>query len=927
MSATQAMPTPNGRRGPGRRRPGGRARRRSLAAATVVGLLSASLTAGGWNATPAAADGDDAFTPFSVVDGCDYDGEVFAGARAECEGQAPRNVRIDMFDYWIGADRFATDSTPEWGTAPAEATRNRGINQDRVLKFSKFNRAGQLVWNQPELSATAYADYGYAALDINKNASGPTTAIVRTTLTDGFPVLAGNATTDDESAGQHTDRSLAYLFDPDLTGVQGRYVAADVAPTLFLRDAQGAYVYDSATNFATIAGVADPQTDGFTLYNSPSPTAGGQFFPWNTFDELGTANGSVGAGVNHYFGMRMLSSFSQPPGGLNAHNDMVFSFSGDDDLWVFIDGVLVLNLGGIHGRVAGSINFASGEVTQDGLADTTLRQLFLDAGVGSTVEWNGDTFADWTPHDLSLFYLERGNYDSNLLITTNLVAPGEVALTATKALVDGDLAEGAFEFGVFEPGGDEPIRTATNAADGSVAFEPIVYEAEGTYEYIIRELLPDDPDPYISYDETEYRAVVTVAPDANDLGVLVTSLTYYLGEDPLGATDMPAFTNLAAGEVTWEKVDDGDPAVRLAGSQWTLTRLVDGGEDVAIEVVDNGLNDADDTAGVIHVENLPWGDYELRETVAPAFYLGITDPVEFTIGEGAGASISHVLGQIVNLPEPGLLMWEKVDPSGNLVGGSEWRLTGPGLGEDGIVIVDDGDNDEGGGTPGLLAIDDLAWGTYTLEEITPPVGHRLDEDADPITFTIGPDDPENDVYLVWELVGDDAIVNEPILGTVTWEKVDSVQGILLVGSEWLLTRVDDDDDEGVILFADAGDGGVVVIDNEDPDIDDRDGVFQVTDLPWGDYTLVETVAPLGYRLDPTVHEFTIDAETLSVFFTGEHDSALANEQIPPVSLPLTGGRGIEVYLAAGGVVLALAIGLGARQHRQSRRPGSTRSLT
>src|SRR5699024_9113512 len=87
-------------------------------------------------------------------------------------------------------------------------------------------------------------------------------------------------------------------------------------------------------------------------------------------------------GVNHYYGMTIETSFIQPKGGkINNNQDMIFEFSGDDDVWVFIDDVLVLDLGGIHGKVSGTINFANGEVTRTDIKGsealgTTLKKAF-----------------------------------------------------------------------------------------------------------------------------------------------------------------------------------------------------------------------------------------------------------------------------------------------------------------------------------------------------------------------------------------------------------------------------------------------------------------------------------------------------------------------------------------------------------------------
>lgn len=95
---------------------------------------------------------------------------------------------------------------------------------------------------------------------------------------------------------------------------------------------------------------------------------------------------------------------------------MVFQFLGDDDVFVYIDDVLVLDIGGTHGANRGSVNFADGTVTHpraglsgdagaDGYGTSTLAAKFRAAGKNGV--FSGETFADYTKHTLKFFYLER----------------------------------------------------------------------------------------------------------------------------------------------------------------------------------------------------------------------------------------------------------------------------------------------------------------------------------------------------------------------------------------------------------------------------------------------------------------------------------------------------------------------------------------
>lgn len=118
--------------------------------------------------------------------------------------------------------------------------------------------------------------------------------------------------------------------------------------------------------------------------------------------------------TNYWFGMSMEMEFYLPsvPGTVDGEgtlanqsitgDDMVFEFSGDDDVWVLIDGKLVLDIGGIHGVESGSIDFSTGDVVVDGVKTGTV----TDLSSGS--------------HTLTMYYLERGSSMSNFKLRFNL---------------------------------------------------------------------------------------------------------------------------------------------------------------------------------------------------------------------------------------------------------------------------------------------------------------------------------------------------------------------------------------------------------------------------------------------------------------------------------------------------------------------------
>lgn len=351
--------------------------------------------------------------------------------------------------------------------------------------------------------ANGAGSVGFSSLNNNAN---PSTAATKTAL-EGSTVVRFK---DDEGYNLTEDiRSLRYLFDPDpAQGCPGKESFENVTG-LFQMDEQGYYYYDMRENFAEFTPDATEGSAGrFTLYDAPAGlrTDGtdsvGNFFPFNSAEHafsLG-ADGSLQNALNannqgnaepvdHHLGMTVETTFRQPVDGKVGASDMTFEFAGDDDVWVFIDDVLVLDLGGIHSELYGTIDFATGEVCMGpafdthGIPDnpselatdtTTVKAMFEAAGRGDAVRWNGDTFASNTSHTLKMFYLERGNYDSSIALRFNL----QPALYQQIYKVDqyGNPLEGA-EFDLYAA---RPKDGTVPTVDNTSSFSLDDVEAQGS---------------------------------------------------------------------------------------------------------------------------------------------------------------------------------------------------------------------------------------------------------------------------------------------------------------------------------------------------------------------------------------------------------------------------------------------------------------
>ncbi len=192
----------------------------------------------------------------------------------------------------------------------------------------------------------------------------------------------------------------------------------------------GYYYYDSDKNAASF----NQSAGRFYVYsyrNGTNKSNGGyDFLPLNYGNTI--FNEAYGA-PNYWFGMTSSINFFLPNATGTTDNqgnygnrstvrdEMVYKFSGDDDVWVFVDGKPVLDMGGIHGKVYGEINFSQGTwtIAQSGASKTTDSRGIMSYGSGGTVT-NGTINLSEGDHTLTLYYLERGSSQSNCAIYFNL---------------------------------------------------------------------------------------------------------------------------------------------------------------------------------------------------------------------------------------------------------------------------------------------------------------------------------------------------------------------------------------------------------------------------------------------------------------------------------------------------------------------------
>ncbi len=375
------------------------------------------------------------------------------------QGISPSGTVINMFDYWI-TEPDAIDQSVRVDDVGADHRdeREKGINQGHTLKFLSEGRSTYEEWNDATQHHTGVSDGGTVYQGLVKPLLD----------SDGYPVL-NTERTDTRGNKIETAESLSYLFNPN-ADTPFRSVHRNVGGLLQL-DKAGYHYYNSQKNYAYLREPDGENTANkqFTLY-SKGAVERGQFFPFSHYD---TASEQTEGGVqplNHYFGLTLTSNFYQMQNGMNGQTPITFEFSGDDDVWIFIDDVLVADLGGIHGIASVNIDFSTGKVTIDVGADTTIREAFQNAGK-DTSGFNNDTLPDDTYHTLKFFYMERGAAQSNLSLKYNLVTFPTSGITKVDQV--GDPVPGA-EFELYHANANyEPdtlVCSGTTGDDGEFVF-------------------------------------------------------------------------------------------------------------------------------------------------------------------------------------------------------------------------------------------------------------------------------------------------------------------------------------------------------------------------------------------------------------------------------------------------------------------------
>lgn len=396
------------------------------------------------------------------------------------ENDIHENIKMTLYDYGSYID-YGEDKALQfgWHDRKAEAIDGLPLNQEaadglHILTNRDIINSG-LEYSVPKMKKTLNEEGFPELADDARLAAGKSleylfrkdgpalyTGAAATPLSD-YSRLREEATVYQVTQNNKVYNSYNSHFESmrfDLTGDAG----------LFYMDEDGYYVYDSSETsayynqqtgkFELNSCLIGPSHDGTDLM-SLGLAYGMNFMPFDKIDFTKTDRfiplpGSENKQVymtpfsetedlraevsNMFFGLTMEIEFYMPKNGQINGDDMVFEFSGDDDVWIYVDDVLMLDIGGTHGRYDGTINFATGEVHDMNLGGSysakvrTIKSTFEEAGEATELGFDGDTFSDYTKHTIKFFYLERGGNIGFCRLRFNMPALPEKSLNVSKQL-------------------------------------------------------------------------------------------------------------------------------------------------------------------------------------------------------------------------------------------------------------------------------------------------------------------------------------------------------------------------------------------------------------------------------------------------------------------------------------------------------------
>ncbi|MBR3318511.1 MAG: hypothetical protein IKG21_11900 [Atopobiaceae bacterium] len=736
---------------------------------------------------------------------------------------------------------------------------------------------------------------------------------------DGYPVYRKN----------YTDTSGSALFSPSSQYHKGE------ANHLFIQsiyDSTKYYEYSCFDNFAKF-NTTGAEKGNFTVYNVVGAALSGNqtgpndfnakrgnFLPFDELNPNKTSqknlfngegdlldyedpfNGAVNSDAivyglkatnpNWFFGMTMDFNFLMPPGGTVDGNPMLYQFNGDDDLLIYIDGVLVLNIDGRHDAWPGSINFATGEIICPKREDrpSTIRDCFKAAGVfpdGTAWDdskadqyFSGNTLKDYSGHSFKMFYMEHGAYASNLMMRFNLPTRqnGEVVVEKKLSEVQTPYANVEYAYKLWvekENGGYELVRDNAvyeNKLDNTGHVVPIAFDNDGVFR-----LKHGEAAKFTGLDETKKYYVQELGIDPQKYTVYINGTETAVGQDGNVTTTQETIKNRA-------RVVYDNECTELNKNDLLITK-----------VLGEGIPATTDTFEFrVLMENkngelVPYtGEYYIRDDETGKYYNYMGSLSEEPVVHHAGQ-----YGTIERIPAGKTVIIK------DLIAGTDFFVD-----EIRMKVNDQGDS---------ILIKDSDWnapqrvledGTYDAPDLTNVSIWDYATSGNVQGSALGKikDEGDKDAHVTF--------TNTKPLMDLTLKKTDT-SGTAINGSEFNLTRKEGQAWAAVNteVISPSGSG-------------DATGTVGINHLDVGVYRLEEIKAPDGYMILDKFTYFKVEKKSgkLTVTITDENGNPASNDGTAQTEgdktvvvvnpsgneLPATGGAGTTAIYATGAALVGFA---------------------
>lgn len=466
---------------------------------------------------------------------------------------------------WWNGYTYSWTITYDGGTATSSNSRITlyQASTDSTATTASLSYAAWNFWNKNK-GNNNYGQYTYSGL-------------VESTLTANKDITF----TKPDGGIFNSDATVKDIY----TGVEMPFVYVNGTYT-FDASQNGVYFYADSTQGSTAA-----QSNGRLYFNKNTPQTAtnmsfgdGSTTVWAPFDGdktlIFSSSSHTITNMDYHFGMRTTIPFTMTANGKmnpndNESEDITFSFSGDDDVWIFIDGQLVIDLGGIHNRLDATINFAENtwSISESNTSDVAVADtngaaisgtIFNDGDTIGTLNQTRATFAATDSHELTIFYLERGAGSSNCKIQFNL--PMKDSVSVKKLVRDTDSEGIALD--------NETLTQINNRDFGFTLYKDGEVVANTNYSLL------NENGQYISTPSTDANGHFTLknGQTAKFVGVIGTN-SYYVVEDKDADADADDFWQVPTWTYTAEVANGAtSTASTTAGQSMTVTA---GGSDEA----------------------------------------------------------------------------------------------------------------------------------------------------------------------------------------------------------------------------------------------------------------------------------------------------------------------------------------------------------